>query len=92
METLNAKILVVDDEIIVRESMLNWLSEEGYFVEVAENADQCFKKLGEQEFDIVFLDIKMPEVDGIEVLKKIKEIYPIVDVVMITALNTSLSL
>ncbi len=85
METLNAKILVVDDEIIVRESMRNWLSEEGYTVDVAENADECFKKLGEQEYDIIFLDIKMPETDGIEVLKRVKEIYPIIDVVMITA-------
>ncbi len=85
MESLNAKILVVDDEIIVRESMRNWLGEEGYYVDVAENADECFKKLGEQEYDIVFLDIKMPEVDGIEVLKKVKDVYPIVDVVMITA-------
>ncbi len=85
MESLSAKILVVDDEIIVRESMKNWLSEEGYFVEVAENADECFKKLGEMEYDIIFLDIKMPEVDGIEVLKRVKEVYPIVDVVMITA-------
>ncbi len=85
MESLNAKILVVDDEVIVRESMRSWLSEEGYYVKVAENADECFKMLGEEEFDIVFLDIKMPEVDGIEVLKKVKEIYPIVDVVMITA-------
>ncbi len=85
MDKKNASILIVDDEIIVRESMKNWLEEEGYLVFVAENGDEALSVLGKKEFDLVFLDIKMPGIDGIEVLKKIKSIYPFIDVVMMTA-------
>ncbi len=85
MNEKKAYILIVDDELIVRESMKNWLEEEGYTVFTAENADEALSLLGQKEFDLVFLDIKMPGIDGIEVLKRIKSTYPFIDVVMMTA-------
>ncbi len=85
MEIENAKILIVDDELIVRESMKNWLEEEGWKVETAETAEEAFALLGESEFDLIFLDIKMPGIDGIEMLKRLKSSYAEVDVVMMTA-------
>ena len=85
MDIENAKILIVDDELIVRESMKNWLEEEGWKVDAAETAEEAFSLLGETEYDIIFLDIKMPGIDGIEMLKRLKDSYTDVDVVMMTA-------
>ncbi len=79
------KILIVDDELIVRESLKNWLEEDGYIVKAAEDATSALTLIGSEEFDIAFLDIKMPGIDGIELLKKIKDVYKTVDIVMMTA-------
>ena len=56
-----ARILVVDDELIVRESLQGWLEEEGYEIQTAESAEVALSLIGRQEFDIAFLDIKCPE-------------------------------
>jgi len=79
------KILIVDDELIVRESLKNWLEEDGYIVKTAEDATSALTVIGSEEFDIAFLDIKMPGIDGIELLKKIKDVYKTIDIVMMTA-------
>lgn len=79
------KILIVDDELIVRESMKGWLEEDGYHVEVAETAEAALGMIGEKEFDMAFVDIKMPGIDGIELLKRLKDQYSTIDVVMMTA-------
>ncbi|NOY23145.1 MAG: sigma-54-dependent Fis family transcriptional regulator [Acidobacteria bacterium] len=81
----NVKILVVDDELIVRESMQGWLEEDGYHVEVAETAEAALGMIGEREFDMAFVDIKMPGIDGIELLKRLKDQFATIDVVMMTA-------
>jgi DNA-binding NtrC family response regulator len=81
----NVKILIVDDELIVRESMKGWLEEDGYHVEVAETAEAALGMIGEKEFDMAFVDIKMPGIDGIELLKRLKDQYSTIDVVMMTA-------
>ncbi|PJB78233.1 MAG: Fis family transcriptional regulator [Acidobacteria bacterium CG_4_9_14_3_um_filter_49_7] len=81
----NVKILIVDDEMIVRESMQGWLEEDGYHVEVAETAEAALGMIGEKEFDMAFVDIKMPGIDGIELLKRLKDQYSTIDVVMMTA-------
>ena len=81
----NIKILIVDDELIVRESMQGWLEEDGYHVETAETAEAALGMIGEKEFDMAFVDIKMPGIDGIELLKRLKDQYATIDVVMMTA-------
>lgn len=80
-----ARILVVDDELIIRESLQGWLEEEGYEVHAAETAEAALALIGRQEYGIAFLDIKMPGIDGIELLNRMKEKYADIDVVMMTA-------
>jgi two-component system, NtrC family, response regulator HydG len=79
------RILVIDDELIVRESLIGWLKTSGYDVTGAEGGRKALDMLGEKEYDLVFLDIKMPNMGGIEVLEQIKADYPHCMVVMITA-------
>ena len=78
-------ILVVDDELIVRESLTKWFAEEGYRVESAENAACALKRLQSNNWNIMLVDIKMPGMDGIELLHRVKETNKHIAVVMITA-------
>ncbi|MCQ2186237.1 MAG: sigma-54 dependent transcriptional regulator [Bacteroidales bacterium] len=66
-------ILIIDDERSVRNSLGEILRDEGYSVEVAENGPEGLEKAGKQHFDVIFCDIKMPQMDGIEVLDKMVE-------------------
>ena len=81
-------ILVVDDEEIVRESLLDWLREDGYEVEAVEDGFKALDKFGERSWDIALIDLKMPKMDGLELLGKIKETWPETQVVIITAFAT----
>jgi DNA-binding NtrC family response regulator len=81
----NYRILVVDDEFVIRDSLYNWFREDGYQVETAENAREALKKLQEKTFDIALLDIKMPGIDGIELQKRINKIDGDIIIIIITA-------
>ncbi len=81
----NNRILIVDDEFVVRDSLYNWFREDGFQVEAAENAHDALKIMQESEFDIALLDIKMPGIDGIELQKRIKKIAPEMIIIIITA-------
>jgi DNA-binding NtrC family response regulator len=65
-------ILIVDDEQVVRDSLVHWFTEEGYEVEASESASDALSKLASREIDLVIADIRMPGMDGIELLEKIK--------------------
>ena len=80
-----AKILVVDDELIVRESLGGWLERDGHMVDKAASGEESLEKFEKTRYDIILLDIKMEGMSGLEVLKRVKEIDPDVSVVMITA-------
>ena len=67
----SARVLVVDDEMIVCESCKRILEEEGYEVETALSGQEAFQKMKEDPFDIVITDLKMPGVDGMEVLTRL---------------------
>lgn len=71
-----AKLLVVDDELSVRDSLGKWFREEGYDTATAENANAALTKLAEQEFDVALIDIKMPGTDGITLQKRMHELKP----------------
>lgn len=67
------KILIIDDERSIRNSLKEILADEGYDVEVAENGRQGCEMVEKEKYSVIFCDIKMPEMDGIEVLEKLKE-------------------
>ncbi len=79
------KILVVDDEYSVRDSLTDWFRRDGHEVRSAKNAVEALKSLEENDFDVVLLDIKMPGMDGMELQERIRSINPGVAVIMITA-------
>jgi len=79
------KVLVVDDEMIVRESLVAWFKKEGYDVEGADGGQAALDMVDRKDYDFIFLDIKMPDVNGFEVLDSVKTNSPHSMVVMITA-------
>ena len=68
-----AKLLIIDDERGIRNTLREILADEGHEVEVAENGKQGLEMAQNKAYDLIFSDIKMPEMDGIEVLKALKE-------------------
>jgi len=86
-EHLKGKILVVDDDVMVRNFLERFLSKKSYQVDTAENGNQAIEIIKKERPHLVLLDIKMPAMNGIDVLKEIKKIDPSVGVIMITALQ-----
>ncbi|MBP6672244.1 MAG: sigma-54-dependent Fis family transcriptional regulator [Bacteroidetes bacterium] len=82
---MKKKILVVDDEEIIRDSISFILEKEGYMVRKAENGAMALKVMSENMFDLVITDIEMPELRGPELLEKISERFPQTFVIIITA-------
>jgi two-component system response regulator PilR (NtrC family) len=82
---LKDKILVADDEQSMREFLDIMLKKEGYKVSLASNGDEVLKLVEKDIFDLALLDIRMPKLDGITALKKIKAISPETIVIIITA-------
>jgi DNA-binding NtrC family response regulator len=70
------RILVVDDELFVRELLLEFLSTQGYEVSLADSGEKALELIHAQPADIVLVDLKMPGMDGIETLKQIKKMAP----------------
>jgi DNA-binding NtrC family response regulator len=84
----SARILVVDDEPIVCESCRRILEEEAYEVEIALSGQEAFDKMKERTFDVVIADLKMPTIDGMDVLRHVRKEYPDTIVIMITGFST----
>jgi DNA-binding NtrC family response regulator len=79
------RIMVIDDEKIVCDMAKMSLDQEGYEVETFLNAEPALKRLAAQKFDIVVTDYKMKGIDGMEVLRTVRRLYPDTKVIMITA-------
>jgi two-component system response regulator HydG len=79
-----ANLLVVDDELIVRDSLDKWFREEGYDVTVAESAQDALTKMAAKRFDLALVDIKMPGTDGVELQRRMHEIDPEMIVIIMT--------
>jgi len=78
-------ILVVEDEVIMRESLRDWLKNEGYEVETAEQGEEALQRIGEVDFGVLVLDLKLPGKDGLEVLKEARAKRPHIKGIIITA-------
>ncbi|HOJ19087.1 MAG: sigma-54-dependent Fis family transcriptional regulator [Ignavibacteriales bacterium] len=79
------RILIVDDENIVRESLFHWFEEEGYEVDVAEDGETALKKFEKGKYNLMLVDMKMPGMSGLDLLTRIKEIDDEVIFILITA-------
>ena len=79
------KILVVDDESIVRESLCDWLGGVGYGVECAESGEEALKIIQKEKIKIMLADLVMPGMNGIELMKEARKIVPTISTVIITA-------
>ena len=79
------KVAIVEDEKLQRELLKDILMIEGYKLDTFENASSFFEAQEDKGYDIVLLDYKLTDMDGMEILKKIKESYPFTQVIMITA-------
>jgi len=78
------KLLIVDDEMSVRDSLAKWFTEEGYDVGTAENASEALTRVAESTYDVALVDIKMRGTDGIELQRRLHEIYPDMLVIIMT--------
>jgi len=78
-------ILIVDDEESVRDSLYSWFTEDGYRVEVAEDAKKALSLLEANGFDIILTDLKMPGMDGLELLQRIKSLNKDSIIIVMTA-------
>lgn len=83
-----SNILIIDDEKAIRKTLTEILSYEGYKIEEAGDGEEGLKKFREKTYDVVLCDIKMPKLDGIEFLDKVREINPDVPVIMISGHGT----
>ena len=71
--TMSGRILVVDDEEIMRDVLSALLSSESYAVDLAENGAQALERIQEKEYGVMLLDLMMPDVDGFQVLEKLRK-------------------
>ena len=84
---MEEKILVIDDEQVVCDVLKKFLTKKGYKASTALSGEEGIKKIKEEKPHIVLLDIRMPGMDGIETLKKIREIDKNIGIIMVTAVK-----
>ena len=81
---MNEKILVVDDERSIRESLSKVLRAEGYEIVLAENGQQAIEKLAQEPIDLLLLDLGLPGKDGWATLRWLAQVSPLLPVIIIT--------
>jgi len=86
---MKTRILIVDDELSMREFLSILLEREGYEVAMAGNADEALRLIDDSLFDLIISDVQMPGLNGIELLARIKRVAPETAVLMVTAFSTA---
>lgn len=84
VENPRAKILAVDDEVVVLDSFRKILVMAGYSIDTVERGKEALGLIQKRDYDFCFVDLKMPEMDGVEVTKAVKHLRPDIDVIIIT--------
>lgn len=87
----NISILAVDDEEMLRNLLVKILAKEGYQVDTAVDGEDALAKLGQREYHLLISDIKMPKLNGFELLKIVREKHPGLGVIIMTAYGDSYS-
>ncbi len=85
MDERKIRVLVVDDEADFREIMAFWLESKGYLPISASSGESAIKIIKEEPPDIVFMDLRMPVMDGVETIKKIREFNKDIPIIVISA-------
>lgn len=84
------RILVVDDEMHIREAVSTWFYRHGFFVTVAENGERAVAICEEEEFDLLLIDMEMPVMNGPEAIKKIRILYPDMPIIVFSGFSESI--
>ena len=77
-------ILVVDDELLIRDLLYDFFVDQGWDITVAENGQKAIEKLNQRNFDLLLTDIKMPQVDGMQLADHVKKEFPELPIVFMT--------
>jgi len=77
-------ILVVDDELLIRDLLYDFFSEQGWNISIAENGEKALEILNSKKVDLVLTDLKMPNMDGLDLTTQVKESFPDLPVVIMT--------
>jgi DNA-binding NtrC family response regulator len=85
MNVKQRKILLVEDEVVLREALQDWLVTDGYEVEVVESGEEAVERIKTEEFGVIVLDLRLPGIDGLRVFEEAKDVKPEIKGVIITA-------
>ena len=85
MKIKKRKILLVEDESVLREALQDWLVADGYEVEVAESGEEALGRVKDEEFGVIVLDLRLPGIDGLRVFEEARDVKPEIKGVIITA-------
>jgi len=77
-------ILVVDDELLIRDLLYDFFTGQGWSISVAENGEKALEVLNEKSIDLILSDIKMPEMDGLTLASRVRQTHPNLPVVLMT--------
>lgn len=77
-------ILVVDDELLIRDLLYDFFKDHGWDISIAENGEKAMEVMRAKNVDLVLSDVKMPQMDGLDLSRKLRESYPKVPVVLMT--------
>lgn len=81
---MNKKILLVEDDPFLIDIYTTRLKEEGYLVEISASGNESLKKLSKENFDLLILDLILPDINGMEILKKVKESFPNLKIIILS--------
>lgn len=88
MNARGGPVLIVDDEPIVREAIKDWLVDAGYEVAIAESGEEALEIIARRDFGVMVVDLRLPGMTGLKVLKEVKAIKPSIKSIVITAYPT----